>query len=143
MIETDFTPLWSFVGGAMIGLSALILMVMLGRVAGISGIVGQLMAEPTRGSDWRLAFLLGMVLAGPLAMLVTGAWPVAVITDNLPLLIIAGLVVGIGTRMGSGCTSGHGICGLARFSTRSLVGTLTFMATAFLTVYVTRHLLGA
>lgn len=139
---TEFTPLMSFVGGAMIGLSALLLLLLSGRIAGISGIVGQLISQPGSDSGWRIAFIVGLVLAGPVMLLTTGSVPAAQVTGSWWLLIPAGLLVGFGTRLGSGCTSGHGICGLARLSTRSIAATGVFMATAFVTVFVARHLVG-
>lgn len=139
----NFTPLSAFVGGAMIGLSAALLLLLKGRVAGISGIVGGALS-PARGDlAWRLVFIGGLVLGG-LIYQWSGLGPgVAHIEPvvGTPWLVVAGLLVGIGTTIGSGCTSGHGICGLARRSPRSLVATLSFMASAVVTVYVIRHLL--
>src|SRR6056297_3196140 len=105
---TEFTPIASFLGGAMIGLSALMLLVLSGRIAGISGIVGQLISNPGSDACWRISFILGLILAGPVLMLITGSVPQAQVTNAWWLLIPAGLLVGFGTRMGSGCTSGHG-----------------------------------
>lgn len=139
---TEFTPIASFLGGAMIGLSALMLLVLSGRIAGISGIVGQLISNPTGDAGWRIAFIVGLILAGPALMLITGSVPQAQVTDAWWLLIPAGLLVGFGTRMGSGCTSGHGICGLARLSPRSIAATGVFMATAIATVFIARHVVG-
>lgn len=139
---TEFTPIASFLGGAMIGLSALMLLLLSGRIAGISGIVGQLISHPGKDAGWRIAFIVGLVLAGPAMLLVTGSIPEAQVTNSWWLLIPAGLLVGFGTRMGSGCTSGHGICGLARLSPRSIAATGVFMATAFVTVFVARHIVG-
>ncbi len=138
----NFTPLSALVGGAMIGAAAAMLLVLDGRIAGISGIVGGLM-RPVRGEIvWRLAFIAGLVLA-PLAWAaVGGGLPAIVIGAPAWLVIVAGFLVGFGSRLGSGCTSGHGVCGIGRASPRSLVATAVFMATAIATVFVTRHLLG-
>ena len=136
-----FTPLASFGGGLLIGLGAAVLLLANGRIAGVSGILGGLL-RPARGDvGWRLAFLLGL-LAAPLGWLALQAMPPAQIDHTPALLAGAGLLVGLGTRFGSGCTSGHGVCGIARLSPRSLVATLCFMAAGFATVFVTRHLLG-
>jgi len=136
-----FTPLASFGGGLLIGLGAALLLLANGRVAGVSGIVGGLL-RPARGDvGWRFAFVLGL-LAAPLGWLALQAMPPAQIDHTPALLAAAGLLVGLGTRFGSGCTSGHGVCGIARLSPRSLVATLCFMAAGFATVFVTRHLLG-
>jgi len=138
---TEFTPWASLFGGGLIGLSAVMVMAFFGRVAGISGItVGAL---PSIRSDWswRLAFLIGLVAAPLLLVLLTGEPVVQTVSDNLVVMILAGLLVGFGTIWGSGCTSGHGVCGLARLSTRSLVAVGTFMTTAFLTVLFLRHIL--
>jgi len=138
----NFTPVSSLIGGLMIGASAALFLVLNGRIAGISGILGGLI-PPERGHvGWRLAFLAGMFIA-PLAYVASGAALPAIELDaSLPLLVVAGLIVGFGTRLGAGCTSGHGVCGIGRGSPRSIVATLVFMATAVATVFVTRHLLG-
>ena len=136
-----FTPLASFGGGLLIGLGAAVLLLANGRVAGVSGIAGGLL-RPARGDiGWRLAFLLGL-LAAPLGWLALQAMPPAQIDHTPGLLAVAGLLVGLGTRFGSGCTSGHGVCGIARLSPRSIVATLCFVAAGFVTVYVMRHVLG-
>ena len=136
-----FTPWASLAGGALIGLAAALFMLLNGRIAGISGIVGGLLA-PSRGDiAWRAAFVIGMV-AAPTLWLLFGALPAAQIDAGYPLLVSAGLLVGIGTRYGSGCTSGHGVCGLSRLSVRSLAATLAFMFAGFATVFVMRHLIG-
>lgn len=136
-----FTPWASLSGGALIGLSALLFLHANGRIAGISGILGGLLG-PSRGDrSWRVAFVLGLVVAPLLWSLVTDLPPL-VIDADWPLLIVAGLLVGISTRYGAGCTSGHGVCGVSRLSTRSLVATAAFMASGFATVYVARHALG-
>lgn len=135
-----FTPWASLAGGILIGLAAALLLLANGRVAGISGIVGGLL-RPARGDvAWRVAFLLGLFLA-PLAWLAGRAMPAAQIDHSPALLAAAGLLVGLGTRFGSGCTSGHGVCGIARFSPRSLTATACFMAAGVVTVFVMRHVL--
>jgi uncharacterized membrane protein YedE/YeeE len=142
VIDTlHFTPLASFGGGLLIGLGAALLLLANGRIAGVSGILGGLL-RPARGDiGWRLAFVLGL-LAAPLGWLAMQAMPPAQIDHTPALLAVGGLLVGLGTRFGSGCTSGHGVCGIARLSPRSLVATACFMAAGFATVFVTRHLLG-
>jgi uncharacterized protein len=139
-----FTPWASLAGGVLIGLAAVVLLVFVGRIAGISGIVGGLVrhADGYTGTDWqwRVAFIFGLLLA-PAVYGVIAVVPEAQIDTGWVGVIVAGLLVGIGTRYGAGCTSGHGICGLARFSPRSLVATLAFMVTGFITVYLMRRLL--
>ena len=136
-----FTPWASLAGGALIGLAAAMFLLLNGRIAGISGIVGGLLA-PSRGDiAWRAAFVIGMV-AAPAAWLLFSALPTARIDAGYTTLVIAGLLVGVGTRYGSGCTSGHGVCGLSRLSLRSLAATLAFMSAGFITVFVMRHLIG-
>lgn len=126
-------------GGALIGVSAALLLLMNGRIAGISGIAGDLLAAPGRDTAWRVLFLLGL-LAGPALYRVgAGDWPAVQIDASWPALIVGGLLVGFGTRLGSGCTSGHGVCGLARLSPRSIAAVATFMATAIATVFLVRH----
>jgi uncharacterized membrane protein YedE/YeeE len=138
---THFTPLASLGGGILIGLAAVVLLLANGRVAGISGIAGGLLRPAGGDVGWRLAFLLGLASA-PLAWLAAGAMPPAQIDHSPALLTIGGLLVGIGTRFGSGCTSGHGVCGIARLSPRSLAATACFVAAGFLTVVVMRHVIG-
>lgn len=126
-------------GGVLIGLSAVLLLWLIGRVAGVSGIVGGVML-PRRGDvAWRVAFLLGLVVAGGAVMALWPGAPQPRSGSSPGLLAVAGLLVGFGTRMGNGCTSGHGVCGLGRLSMRSLVAVLVFMATAMATVLVVRH----
>ena len=139
---TEFTPGAAALGGFMIGGAAVLLMLVLGRIAGITGIL--IGALPTQGGDWpwRAAFLAGMVVAPLLYTTVTGSAPAFESTSGLPMLIASGLIVGIGVVLGSGCTSGHGVCGMARFSVRSLVAVPVFMATAIATVFVVRHVIG-
>lgn len=133
-----FTPVSSALGGGLIGLSALILWLGVGRNAGISGIVGG--ALDGAGDAWRLAFIGGLMIAPALYAVSFGA-PQVVVTAGPTVLIAAGLLVGFGTRLGSGCTSGHGVCGMARLSIRSMTATVTFMAAAAVTVFISRHML--
>lgn len=137
-----FTPVSALAGGALIGLAAVAFLLLNGRIAGISGIVGGLLRPQTGDVGWRLAFVAGLLLA-PVIWTMALAAPELTIAANYPMLVIAGLIVGISTRYGSGCTSGHGVCGISRLSPRSLVATLCFMTTGFVTVYVVRHLLGS
>ena len=135
-----FTPWSALAGGALIGLAAAMFALLAGRIAGVSGIAGGLL-RPARGDiGWRVAFIAGLVLAPILYALVI-ATPVVRIESSTPLLIAGGVLVGWGSRYGSGCTSGHGVCGLSRFSARSLAATLTFMAAAFATVFLARHVI--
>ena len=138
----NFTPWASLAGGLLLGLASAIFILVNGRILGISGIIGGLL-RPTSGDvGWRLAFVLGMLVAPLLYLLLAG--PVAVRIDaSWATLVVAGLLVGVGTRFGSGCTSGHGICGLSRLSPRSLVATLAFMGAGFVTVYLMRRLLAS
>ncbi|KPU95211.1 YeeE/YedE [Variovorax paradoxus] len=137
-----FTPLAALAGGVLIGIAAAMFLLLNGRIAGISGVLGGLL-RPLRGDvAWRGSFVLGLVGA-PLVYLLFAALPRPQIDAGYGTLILAGLLVGVGTRYGSGCTSGHGVCGISRLSPRSLVATLAFMGTGFATVFVTRHLLGA
>ena len=136
-----FTPAASFIGGILSGLAAALLILLNGRIAGISGIVGGLLNRVKGDIAWRCAFIAGM-LGAPAVYLLFGRPAEADIQAGTGALIVAGLLVGIGTRYGSGCTSGHGVCGLSRLSPRSLVATATFMAAGFATVFVVRHVLG-
>jgi uncharacterized membrane protein YedE/YeeE len=138
---TEFTPIASLIGGAMIGLSAVLLMATHGRIAGISGIAVR-MLPPYLDKDamGRVAFIIGIIAAPLLYATVTGAWPPMTIAGGTGLMVVAGLLVGFGSVWGNGCTSGHGICGLSRLSVRSLVAVVTFMITAAVTVYITRHM---
>lgn len=143
-METAFTPVASLVGGTLIGLSAVMLMFFIGRIMGATGILAGFMA-PSSMSDWswRAAVLAGMV-TGPVAMMAaTGSWPEISVPVSTPMLLVGGFIVGIGVTLGSGCTSGHGVCGMARISPRSIAATLMFMATTFATVFIVRHVLGA
>jgi uncharacterized membrane protein YedE/YeeE len=138
----NFTPVSAAIGGGLIGLSAVLLMLLTGRIAGISGIFGGLLN--LRGDDkgWRIAFLAGLILAPVIAGLIGRGMAPPTLSANWIVIVAAGLLVGFGTRLGAGCTSGHGICGIARLSGRSIVATVIFMTTAILTVAVTRHMLG-
>ena len=138
---TDFTPFSALAGGALIGLSASILLWHEGRVAGISGIFDTFLAEPKQSLGWRLPFLAGLVVAGFVASLFVPRAFGAPVQGLLPLAI-AGVLVGFGTRLGNGCTSGHGISGLSRLSVRSAVATMTFIAAGVIATYVTLHLRG-
>lgn len=138
---TNFTPWTSLIGGMLIGAAAALFIFLNGRIAGISGILGGLL-KPAKGDMlWRVAFLGGM-LAAPLVYGLAAQLPEVRVDADIGTLVAAGLLVGLGTRYGSGCTSGHGVCGIARLSPRSLVATAAFMAAGFATVYAARHLLG-
>jgi len=137
---THFTPGTSLVGGLLIGLASALFILANGRIAGISGILGGLLRPSGNDVVWRLAFLLGLIMAPAVASLFI-AMSAPTIDANAEILVIAGLLVGIGTRYGGGCTSGHGICGLSRLSPRSLIATLAFMASGMAIVFVMRHLL--
>ena len=141
MAITGFTPLASFAGGCLIGVSALLLMAFSGRIAGITGILGGLIQRPNGDWGWRFAFAIGLFIA-PILLVKSGVGVEITIPASLGTIAVGGVLVGFGTNMGSGCTSGHGVCGLARFSKRSLVAVLTFMASAILTVFIIRHGLG-
>jgi uncharacterized protein len=138
----NFTPVSALTGGFLIGASAALFLVLNGRIAGISGILGGLLQPARSELGWRLAFLAGMFVAPLVYVAFGGALPTVTLDASLPLLVVAGLIVGFGTRLGAGCTSGHGVCGIGRGSLRSLVATGVFMATAIITVFVTRHVLG-
>lgn len=137
----SFTPWSALAGGALIGLAAAIFALANGRVAGISGLLGSLLQRNAEGRGEKAAFIVGLLLA-PLLWGLFRALPAVHFEVGSLGLIVAGLLVGIGTRYGSGCTSGHGVCGISRLSPRSLVATLCFMASGFATVFVLRHLLG-
>jgi len=137
---SGFTPVSATIGGLLIGASAVMLLALNGRIAGVSGIAGALLRRPRVDVVWRLMFVIGLLVGASLPWLVTDV-PVVVDTP-LWMLLGGGLLVGFGTQMGSGCTSGHGVCGIARLSRRSIVATLVFMGAAIVTVFVTRHLLG-
>ncbi len=140
MIATHFTPVASLAGGALIGASAVLLMALTGRIAGVSGIAARLLPPyEDREFAGRLAFVGGLIAAPILVLIVTGRLPEQSIAAGPPLLMLAGFLVGFGSVWGNGCTSGHGVCGLSRLSVRSLVATMTFMATGIATVFVARH----
>lgn len=138
----SFTPWTALAGGALIGLAAALFILLNGRIAGISGILGGLLKPASGDILWRALFVGGMVLA-PTAWIIFAALPPIQIDAGYPMLIIAGLLVGISTRYGAGCTSGHGVCGISRLSPRSITATIAFMATGFITVYIIRHVIGA
>lgn len=138
----NFTPWTSLGGGALIGLAASLFVLANGRIAGISGLLGSVMQLDSEGWSEKALFLLGILLA-PLLWGALTVLPEIEIKTEWPALIIAGLLVGVGTRYGSGCTSGHGVCGVSRLSPRSIVATVCFMTAGFVTVYVIRHVLGA
>ena len=139
---THFTPLASIVGGLMIGLSASALLLLNGRIAGVSGILGQAIAPAEGQRGFRLAFLAGLVAGGVVLALVHPAAFDTPAAGSLAPLVAGGLLVGVGTTLAGGCTSGHGVCGIARRSPRSIVATIVFMAAAVVTVFVSRHVLG-
>lgn len=147
----NFTPVSATIGGALIGLSAAILLLAKGRIAGISGIAGGIIFPEKGDMVWRVVFVIGLILGGAIYQLISGDSGSGLFIGvehieavvGMPMLILGGLLVGIGTTIGTGCTSGHGICGLARRSPRSLTATLTFMATGFITVFIVKQLLGA
>ncbi|ASJ70795.1 YeeE/YedE family protein [Granulosicoccus antarcticus] len=143
-VLTEFTPWLSFLGGSLIGLSAIMVMGLFGKIAGISGITNALIGlfpgqSGPDDRDWRLSFLFGLIAAPLALMLLSGSFPQQSVPTNLVGMLIAGLLVGIGTALGSGCTSGHGVCGLARLSTRSLAAVITFLLVAILTTTLVRH----
>jgi uncharacterized protein len=140
---TSFTPISATAGGLLIGFSALLLILLDGRIAGVSGILGDFLAFRRGEILWRLAFIAGLVVAPLVYAAVLGHLPPMDVTHSAALLICAGFLVGFGTRMGSGCTSGHGVCGVARLSPRSIVATLVFIATGAASVFIARHILGA
>lgn len=142
-IETEFTPLASAVGGALIGVSAVLLLYSSGRIAGVSGIIRRLIVPASDSKpELALAFIVGLIASPFVWTAVTGSAVVQSVSENLPLAAVAGLLVGFGAAFGGGCTSGHGVCGLSRLSKRSLVATIVFMAVAALTVFVSRHIVG-
>lgn len=136
---TDFTPGLSLIGGLLIGVAAALFLLLNGRIAGISGILGGLFKPVAGDIAWRIAFLLGLV-SSPILYSLVAPLPEIQVNASFPVLVVAGVLVGVGTRYGSGCTSGHGVCGLSRFSPRSLAATAAFMLAGFLTVFIVRHL---
>ena len=135
---TSFTPAASLAGGALIGAAAVMFALLAGRIAGISGIVGGLLPPRRLDIGWRIAFIAGLLIA-PILYSLAIAPPVVRVEASTPLLLASGVLVGWGARYGSGCTSGHGVCGLSRLSPRSLLATLTFMSAGFVTVFLARH----
>ena len=144
MIETAFTPFQSLSGGALIGVASVLLMATMGRVMGATGILAGFF-QPANLQDWtwRAAVLAGMISGPVVIMAITGEMPAVQVPVSTTMLVIGGFIVGIGVTFGAGCTSGHGVCGMARLSPRSIVATATFMITTAITVYVIRHVLGA
>lgn len=142
-METVFTPWASLTGGVLIGISATLLMLVAGRVMGATGVLAGLLSPANRADfAWRAALLAGMVTGPALIWLVTGEMPKVEVPISTAMLLVGGLIVGVGVTYGSGCTSGHGVCGMARLSPRSIAATLTFMATTGATVYLVRHVFG-
>lgn len=138
-----FTPLASLFGGILIGLSAVALMLLNGRIAGVSGITAGLLSPSgwTAGQGWRVAFVVGLIAAPFVLLLVKNDQPDIAFVVSLPLMLLAGFLVGFGTVLGNGCTSGHGICGMARVSPRSIIATVVFMAAGILTTFLVRHII--
>lgn len=141
-METEFTPLMSLAGGILIGVSAVLLMAVNGRIAGMTGILSGIIPPISADWGWRAAFLAGAIVA-PLVVILAGGTIEFSVPVSMPVLVAGGVIVGIGVYFGSGCTSGHGVCGIARLSPRSIAATLTFMVAAVATVYVIRHVAGA
>lgn len=135
----NLTPISGLVGGALIGLSSAALMLLSGRIAGISGIFGGLLSRAAGDHGWRLAFIAGLIAAPLLAALFGAPLPSPAMPASLVVIALGGLLVGVGTRLGGGCTSGHGVCGVARLSARSLAATAIFVVVAMLTVAIVRH----
>ncbi|NQU60217.1 MAG: YeeE/YedE family protein [Rhodospirillales bacterium] len=138
----NFTPIASLVGGLLIGLAAVMLMALNGHIAGVTGVMRGVLQPKSGDVMWRVAFLLGLVAGPAIYQVFAGPVNSTLNTSSVPIIIAGGLLVGFGTTLGNGCTSGHGICGLGRISKRSLAATMAFMATAVLTVYVSRHIIG-
>ena len=141
MTIEGFTPVSALVGGALIGLAATALYAATGRIAGVSGIAGGLFRAGLADTSWRIMFLAGLVVGAAATALVAGS-PILHVEASWPVLVLGGILVGYGTQLGRGCTSGHGVCGIARFSRRSIAATLVFMAAAAVTVFIARHLVG-
>ena len=137
----NFTPVSALIGGGLIGLSATILLTVNGRLAGISGIMAGLVPPARDDAMWRILFIVGL-FGGAAAWLLATGGPVVAFDVSWPVIVIGGLLTGIGTRIGAGCTSGHGVCGIARLSPRSFVATATFVAVGALTVFISRHMIG-
>lgn len=139
-MSTEFTPLLSLAGGALIGIAAVLLMATHGRIAGISGIVSKLVPPGIDRSSivTSVAMIAGLILSVPLYRMITGGLPAQTIVASLPVLAVAGLLVGVGAGIGNGCTSGHGVCGISRLSARSIIATITFLLTGVVTVTIAR-----
>ena len=137
----NFTPVSGLIGGLLIGLAAALLLLLNGRIGGVSGIVGGLLAPKSPDAGWRAAFVAGLLLGALAYVLATGGMVLVTMQASLPVLVVAGLLVGFGTSLGSGCTSGHGVCGIARLSKRSIVATSVFFGVAMLTVFLTHHVI--
>jgi uncharacterized membrane protein YedE/YeeE len=142
MTIANFTPVSAAIGGALIGLSAALLMLLIGRIAGISSIFSGMLLTSWRDQPWRIAFMIGLVGAPALTALAGLPLAAPAIPDGWGIVALAGLLVGFGTRLGGGCTSGHGVCGIARLSVRSIVATCVFMAVAIIVVAARRHVIG-
>lgn len=140
IVRPDVGP--ALAGGALIGAASVLLLLANGKIAGISGIAAFMLDRPRKGTGWRLAFLAGLLAGPPLAAAMLGQAPRITVATSLPTLALAGVLVGYGSRLGSGCTSGHGVCGLGRLSPRSIAAVLTFLAAAILTVTLMRHMPG-
>lgn len=140
--ETDFTPFSALAGGILIGLASVLLMAANGRIAGISGIAAGLVSPSTQDRGWRLSFVIGLMIAPLVYALTANSLPEITLPVSAPLIILGGVAVGLGTQLGSGCTSGHGICGMSRLSPRSITATLSFMTTGMMTVFLVRHVWG-
>ena len=138
----NFTPVSAAIGGALIGLAAAMLMLLMGRVAGISGILGATLGLGTGDRTWRLAFIAGLILAPVAAAIAGHPAPMPEMPASWAVIVAAGLLVGFGARLGGGCTSGHGVCGISRLSVRSIVATCVFMAAAVIVVFLMRHVVG-
>ena len=145
LMETEFTPILSLLGGGLIGASTVLWMATNGRIAGISGIISRILppSAAAPGLLQGLFFVIGLLVSAPIWMMVNGQSLLQTVSDNLPLLCVAGVFVGFGSVLGNGCTSGHGVCGISRLSGRSIVATGTFMSTAFISVLLLRHVIGA
>tara|TARA_B110000090_G_scaffold53822_1_gene61519 strand:+ start:506 stop:952 length:447 start_codon:yes stop_codon:yes gene_type:complete len=145
LMETEFTPILSLLGGGLIGASTVLLMATNGRIAGISGIISRILPPSAAAPELLqgLFFVIGLLVSAPIWMMVNGQSLLQTVSDNLPLLCVAGVFVGFGSVLGNGCTSGHGVCGISRLSGRSIVATVTFMSTAFISVLLLRHVIGA
>lgn len=143
VFETEFTPWLSLSGGVLIGIASVLLMLVHGRIMGATGILAGFVAPASwRDWQWRAAVIAGMMSAPLVYLMVTGSFPTIDVPVSMPMLIIGGFIVGIGVTFGSGCTSGHGVCGMARLSPRSIAATGTFMLATFITVFVVRHVMG-